>query len=1008
MKRILFIALLIACNASVFSQEAFRYEGPANNPSGYYCFYNAVLHINPDQVIEKGTLIIKDGIIIEINTSSNVPSGATGIDLKGKHIYPSFIDLYTDYGFIEQKRTETGRGGTPQYQSAKKGAFYWNESVHPETRSADEFNPESKSAAEYRAIGFGVLCTHRPDGIVRGTSVLVTLQDKSANQVVMKSDAAMQYSFKKGSSRQQYPQSVMGSIALLKQLFYDAQWYATVKAKKEENLSLQALNSYKNIPQIFDASDKYNILRADLVGDEFGIQFIFKSDGKEYQRVKNIVKTNGSFIVPVNFPDAYDVEDYYNAMMVSLEDMKHWELAPSNANFLFKEKAKFVFTSNGLKDKKSFISNLKLVIRHGLPEAEVIRALTVRPAELIGVNDQLGTLEKGKVANFFISSTSLFKDENVIYENWVRGEQYKITDQETIDIRGDYDLNIQNNIYVLKVKGDLKKPMATIKVDTSTVKVKIVTEQKNISLSFILKDKNYNGALLLGGNINFDSGSWDGNGQIPNGNSIKWNAVRKNRFTEPKKEKSDKDTLILGKIWLPNIAYGWDTLVPPKQILIKNTTVWTNESDGILKNTDVLVRDGKIVKIGKILDVVDKTTRVIDGTNKHLTCGIIDEHSHIAISGGVNEGSHAVTAEVSIADVINPDDINIYRQLAGGVTTSQLLHGSANPIGGRSALIKLKWGRTAEEMKIENADGFIKCALGENVKQSNWGEQFSTRYPQTRMGVEQVFYDAFYRAKAYETTWKEYYTASKKSKGIDPPKKDIQLEVLLEILNSKRFITCHSYVQSEINMLMHVADSMGFTINTFTHILEGYKVADKMKKHGVHASTFSDWWAYKYEVIEAIPYNAAILASVGVLTGINSDDAEMARRLNQEAAKAVKYGGMSEENAWKLVTLNPATMLHLQDRIGSVKVGKDADLVLWSDNPLSVYAKVEYTLIEGFIYFDAKKDLLLREIIQQERLRLIAKMIAAKQGGAATQAPMKRDQLLYHCETMGDFTNEEN
>lgn len=457
------------------------------------------------------------------------------------------------------------------------------------------------------------------------------------------------------------------------------------------------------------------------------------------------------------------------------------------------------------------------------------------------------------------------------------------------------------------------------------------------------------------------------------------------------------------------MAYGWDSIPPPTQILIKNATVWTNEAEGILKNTDVLIRDGKIIKVGKILDVVDKTTRVIDGTGKHVTSGIIDEHSHIAISGGVNEGSHAVTAEVSIADVVNPDDINIYRQLAGGVTTSQLLHGSANPIGGRSAIIKLKWGRSAEEMKIDGADGFIKFALGENVKQSNWGEQYSIRYPQTRMGVEQVFYDAFYRARAYENAWKEYNLNAKKSKvPIDPPRKDLQLEVLLEILNAKRFITCHSYVQSEINMLMHVADSMGFKINTFTHILEGYKVADKMKKHGVHASTFADWWAYKFEVVDAIPYNAAILASVGVITGINSDDAEMARRLNQEAAKAIKYGGMSEEEAWKLVTLNPAKMLHLDNRMGSIKIGKDADIVIWSDNPLSVYAKVEYTLIEGLIYFDAKKDLLLREYIQQERLRLIAKMITAKQSGAATQAPVKREQLMYHCETIGDFTNEEH
>jgi imidazolonepropionase-like amidohydrolase len=513
--------------------------------------------------------------------------------------------------------------------------------------------------------------------------------------------------------------------------------------------------------------------------------------------------------------------------------------------------------------------------------------------------------------------------------------------------------------------------------------------------------------VRLGGVINFDSGSWDGNGQLPDGTWVKWTAIRKNKFKEEKKKEQAKDSLNLGKVWYPNMAYGWDSIPKAGQVLIKNITVWTNESDGVLKNTDVLLRDGKIQKIGKILDVVDKMTWVIDGTGKHLTAGIIDEHSHIAVAGGVNEGSHAVTAEVSIDDVINSDDINIYRQLSGGVTTSQLLHGSANPIGGRSAIIKLRWGKSPDEMRFEGADGFIKFALGENVKQSNWGENFNSRYPQTRMGVEQTYYDAFYRARAYAADMKAHEAASsgkhKDKTHVEPFRRDIQLDVLVDILNSKRFITCHSYVQSEINMLMKVADSMGFRINTFTHILEGYKLADKMKQHGVAASTFSDWWAYKYEVMDAIPYNAAILNAMGVLTGINSDDAEMARRLNQEAAKAVKYGGMSEEEALKLVTLNPAKMLHIDHKVGSVKIGKDADVVIWSDHPLSMYAKAEKTFIDGICYFDRDRDLMLRDRVQAERVRIITKMIAAKQGGAQTQRPGRKEPRHYHCDTMEDY-----
>jgi imidazolonepropionase-like amidohydrolase len=390
--------------------------------------------------------------------------------------------------------------------------------------------------------------------------------------------------------------------------------------------------------------------------------------------------------------------------------------------------------------------------------------------------------------------------------------------------------------------------------------------------------------------------------------------------------------------------------------------------------------------------------QTIDASGKYITSGIIDEHSHIAIRGGVNEGTEASSAEVRIGDVVTSEDINIYRQLAGGVTAAQLLHGSANPIGGQSAIVKLKWGYTPEQMKVEGADGFIKFALGENVKQSNWGDHSHVRYPQTRMGVEQTYYNYFTKAREYEQQWKSATTTAKgKQTGVSLPRKDIELDALVEILNGKRFITCHSYVQSEINMLMHVADSFGFKVNTFTHILEGYKVADKMKTHGANASTFADWWAYKYEVIDAIPQNAAILTRMGITTAINSDDAEMARRLNQEAAKSVKYAGMNEEEAWKMVTINPAKMLHLDSRMGSIKSGKDADVVMWSDNPLSIYARAEKTFVEGILFFDIEKDAQQREQNKTERARLTQKMLDNKKAGSATQEPSPKGNHTYSC-----------
>ena len=472
------------------------------------------------------------------------------------------------------------------------------------------------------------------------------------------------------------------------------------------------------------------------------------------------------------------------------------------------------------------------------------------------------------------------------------------------------------------------------------------------------------------------------NGSTPSVELRKVVDTTKTSKTTKKKEISPP---IVVPVSYPNGAYGFSKLPQSETILFKNATVWTNELEGILEATDVLVKNGQISKIGKGLK--SKKAIIVDATGKHLTSGILDEHSHIA-SASINEGGQNCSAEVSIEDVIDADDVDIYRNLAGGVTSIQILHGSANPIGGRSAIVKLKWGAPAKELIYNQSPKFIKFALGENVKQSNWGGYI--RFPQTRMGVEQLYIDYFTRAKAYDT----------KQKSGKPYRKDVEMEVLAQILNKERFISCHSYIQSEINMLMKVADKFNFNINTFTHILEGYKVADKMKAHGVGASTFSDWWAYKYEVNDAIPYNASILNAMGIVTAINSDDAEMSRRLNQEAAKAVKYGGISEQDAWKMVTLNPAKLLHIDHRVGSIKVGKDADLVLWSEHPLSIYAKAEKTLIEGVTYFDIERDKKMRTAIQSERNSLIEMMLKEKNKGMKTQPIKKKDKQLLHCDSM--------
>ncbi|MCC6509746.1 MAG: amidohydrolase, partial [Pirellulaceae bacterium] len=407
----------------------------------------------------------------------------------------------------------------------------------------------------------------------------------------------------------------------------------------------------------------------------------------------------------------------------------------------------------------------------------------------------------------------------------------------------------------------------------------------------------------------------------------------------------------------------------PEWLLIKDATVWTSDEQGVLEESDVLVHRGMIEQVGRDL-TAPPTAIIVDAKGKHVSPGIIDCHSHMATDGGVNESGQAVTAEVRIGDFIDPNDMNIYYQLAGGVTIANVLHGSANPIGGQNQVIKLRWGANDQAMKMREAPLGIKFALGENVKQSNWGERASGRYPQTRMGVEQIFRDRFEAAKLYKAA----RAASGVSKTL-PPRRDYELDAIVEILDKQRWVHCHSYRQDEILAFLRVLEDYGITIGSLQHILEGYKVADAMAKHGAMGSTFSDWWAYKFEVLDAIPYNGALMHRAGVVVSFNSDDDELARHLNHEAAKAVKYGGLEPTEALKFVTLNPAKQLRIDQYVGSIKPGKQADLVIWSSSPLSTLSRCEQTWIDGRKYFDREGDTQARVKADALRRQLIARVL---------------------------------
>ena len=951
------VALLVCFSA--FGQENLTPNGIADQRAGAYAFRNANIYRADGSILGGGTLLVREGRIVEINDDEDVPAGYFPIDLAGKYVYPGLIDIYTDYGVPELERPRDENGGGENLAPDDR-ARNVNDAIRADFRAAAAFVPDEDEREELRGRGFTAVLSLLPDGIARGTSALITLGDERASEAIVVADAAAHYSLDKGTSIQAMPTSLMGSFALLRQTFMDAEWFGAQEPRPFTDATLEAWNGTQDLPQIMEVDNWQEALTVDGMGDDFGVQYVLKTSGDSYRRVEEIAATGAGLIVPLDFPEAPEVADPLDAEEVSFEALKHWELAPFNPRLLAEQGIDFSLTGSGTGD--DFWPNLRKAVNNGLPAETAIAALTTVPAETLGVSDLVGRLAPGALANFLVTSGELLDEDTVLLESWIQGNRYVINPGRQ-ENAGRYELALDGQTRVLEIEFDGADPEATLDPDGDSSSANIELVDDLITLDFAWDDDG-NRIRLTGWS---DAGGWRGNALTPSGESLSWQLSRVGDAAG--EEAADEAAAVAelpSPVLYPFSAYGRTELPRARDFVVRGATVWTNEDEGTLV-TDVLVRDGLIEAVGDGLDAGGAAE--IDGSGKHLTPGIIDEHSHIALFN-INE-TQTNSSMVEMNDVVDSENINIYRNAAGGVTAAQLLHGSANPIGGQSAIVKMRWGEPARGLLIEDAAPFIKFALGENVKRST--NPASVRFPQTRMGVEQVFVNAFSQAREYGRAWDEYNDLpASQQRQTPPPRRDLVHEAMLDVLNGDLYVTSHSYVQSEINMLMHVAEQFDFNINTFTHILEGYKVADKMAQHGAGGSTFSDWWGYKWEVRYAIPYNAALMQQAGVVVAINSDDAEMARRLNQEAAKAVKYGDVSEVDALKMVTLNPAMLMHLDDRMGSIRPGKDADLVLWSDHPLSVYAVAETTWIEGAPFYDREEDMALREAIAAERARIIA------------------------------------
>lgn len=987
---------------SVFADQTSHVYGIHDRSANHYALTHATVFIEPGKSIENATLVIDNGRVVSVKQKGKVPSGATEIDLTSHIVYPGFIDPYSNYVAAKDKPAAKKPNDGPKYTGERKGGNAWNNAIRAEINWVDQFKPDSATASKYTKNGFTAVQTAKFDGIFQGQGVTVSLADGLPNDLIYNSHASHFGSFDKGSSKQEYPSSLMGSIALIRQTLSDSAWYRTARGKTdhlntgqlvEYNTALDGVAEISAKGLIFNADDYLSSLRADKLFDQYKINASFVADGHEYARINEIKNTQATFILPVNLPAKPDVSSYESQLDVSLGELRHWERAPSNAAVLANNKIPFAFTQHGLKKTDKFWEKVRTMVKHGLSQESALAALTTVPAKLAGIDQSAGKISRGMFADLVVSDGNIF-EKGKIKSVWMQGKRKVLSEIEPTLFAGEYTIKVLDKELALQLEDKAGKVSGTLIKDDKKAKLKVISNQDNqLLFSADL------GEFGLPGVFRFSSRLIDsklvGTYLDPKSSrkSFSTTSASKNELESKAEDKSSKDdepsnaqNSYAGKVTYPNRAFGLAESAKPQNLLIKNATIWTSEKEGVVTESDLLIKKGKISKIGKNLRA-PRGYFEIDGTGKHITAGIIDEHSHIAISKGVNEGSDAITAEVRIGDVVNPDDINIYRALAGGTTMAQLLHGSANPVGGQAQVIKLRWGKSAEQMKEKRAPGSIKFALGENVKQSNWGDKFTIRYPQSRMGVETIVRDAFTRARDYQSSWEQYKRLSNSQKKVTaPPRRDYRLETLVEILESERFVHSHSYVASEILSLMNIAEDFGFTIQTFTHILEGYKVADEMAKHGASASTFSDWWAYKFEVLDAIPMNTCLMMDRGVNVSVNSDSGDLIRRLNTEAAKSIQHCGMSQENALNMVTINPAKQLKVDKFTGSLKPGKDADFVIWSGHPLSIYSKVEQTWVDGVNYFDRAKDLKMRQQIAEEKNQLIQKVLAEGNNKKKTKA----------------------
>ncbi len=935
--------------------------GLRSNTPNVIALTNARIVTSPGNVITNGTLVIRDGIIEAAGSGIYPPSDAWVTDLKGKSIYPGFIDMWAEIGLSGQDMPD--------------GALHWNPHVRSWFDAASNFKYDEEEVKKLRSQGFVLANVVPPAGIFRGKSALISLGDAGKNKYVIQSAVAQTMSMERardlGGS---YPTSLMGTISLIRQTFYDADWYERARSaysdnpqgrvRPEINLALESLLDAGNghQPVLFEVRDEIDFMRAGSIAAEFDLNLWIKGSGHEYRRLQSIKDAGVPVILPLNFPAVPDIESPEKAMNISLQELRHWDFAPENPAMLHNSGVTIAFTASGTENNPSFYDQLKVAVERGLAREDALAALTATPARILGIDNKYGSIKQGMAASFIVASSELFNSSTKIEEVWVDGIKIEIEKPAEPDPRGTWAVRSDDlDDPVIDIKGTDSRLRGTVKRDNKSVMLRSVKfDSHRVNIVFPGDSIGLEGTIRL--SASFSENELYGIGEMADGSFINWKASRTGNFVEKDDEPEKPSPMAEGRMLYPSMEYGLEDLPQmPDNVVVKNATIWTQGPAGKMENADMLVSRGRIVEVGTNLRA-PRNAVVIDATGKHVTPGLVDPHLHSSIKGGVNEVGNNMTPETRIKDVLEPDNIWVYRLLAGGMTTANLLHGSANPVGGQDAVIKMRWGCLPEEMIMKEARPGLKLALGENVVR-NPGQ-----YPNTRMGAEQIIKDAFQAAKDYIEEWRKW-EADKT--GI-PPRKDLQMEALVEVLNGERLIHAHAYRQDEMQMLMRLAESMGFRIATFEHTVEGYKIADILRDHGAGAIIWTDWSSFKVEAADGILYNARLLIENGVLTSLHSDNTQLSTRMNWEAGKMLATG-IDEITAMDLITINPARLLGAEGAVGSLESGKHADFVIWNGHPLSGFTYAEQTWVDGRKYFDRKEDMKKREEVRNERGVLIQK-----------------------------------